>query len=336
MDFESVTEVEKEQYLEGKKTNSAMKIAGLFFFLVMILEVPLSFFIIAIGSVLPKEYNVLVSILITQGYLLVCGFLYVVITKQSLGKDLMIRKYKISSFFLSLVLLLCASPMASWLNLLSQFFAKNEISNSIYEITKVIPMWLGIAIIGCLPGFIEEVLFRGVMYSAFRKRSILTGIVVSALTFGLMHMNFNQIMYAVYLGVIFALVVEATGSLSSSMFLHMLFNAFNTAYVYILPKLYELLGRYFPAYADIDMDEMMNATVTKQDILSSLLVITPTAFIGLFLTILLIRVIARMNGREISWKHICGNKDEVRQTKPWNVPLILGCAFCVLIAIGNL
>lgn len=325
MGFENVT-----------KTNSAMKSAGLFFFLVMILELPLSLLVVALKDVIPAEYNTLISILITQGYLLVCGVLYLLIAKQSLGRDLTLKKYKVSSFFLSLVLLLCATPMANWLNLLSQFFAKNEISNSIYEVTKVVPMWLGIVVIGCLPGFIEELLYRGIMYHAFRKRSILTAIIVSALTFGLMHMNFNQIMYAIYLGIIFALLVEATGSLASSMILHMLFNAWNTAYVYILPKLYEFLGQYSSEYANIDMDEVMNATVSKQDILSSLLMITPMAFVGLVLTILLMRQIAKLNGREFTWAYICGNKEDVKMTKPVNIPLILGCAFCVIVALGNL
>lgn len=341
MNVDNVTDMEyetteKEMLLKRNQTNSAMKMAGLFFFLVMIMELPLSFMVLFLQDVVPAQYNTLVSILITQGYLLVCGVLYLVIRKISLKSDLTLKKYKVSSFFLSLVLLLCATPMATWLNMLSQFFAKNEISNSIYEVTKVVPMWLGIVVIGCLPGFIEELLYRGIIYQAFRKRSVLTGIIVSAVVFGLMHMNFNQIVYAIYLGIVFAFVVEATGSLASSMILHMLFNAWNTAYVYILPKLYTFLGQFYPEYADVNIDEMMSATVSKQDILSSLLMVTPTAFIGLFLTVLLVRQIAKVNGRAISWAYLCGDKKEVQQTKPVNVPLILGCGFCVIVAIANL
>ena len=338
MNFENISsvDVEQAQYLKVKKTNSAMKMAGLFFFLVMILEVPLSVVVSVLQMLIPVDYIMLANILVTQGYLLVCGLLYAWITKKSFSKDLMICKYKVSSFFLSLVVLMFATPMATWLNLISQLFAKNEVSTSIYEVTQVVPMWLGIVIIGCLPGFIEELLYRGIIYSAFRKRSVLTGIVVSALTFGLMHMNFNQIMYAVYLGVIFALVIEATGSLASTMVLHMLFNAINTAYVYILPKLYAFLGQYSSEYANVNVEEMMNTTVSKQDILPSLLMMTPMAFVGVALTILLIRQIAKVNGREFSWKYFCGDKEEVKQTKPVNIPLILGCAFCVVIAVANL
>ena len=302
MNFENV---EKDSSLEVRKTNSAMKMAGLFFFLVMLLEIPLSFVVSILGQIIPEEYSVLTSVLITQGYLLGCAMIFALVTKQSWKNDLWMRKCKISSFFLSVLVLICATPMATWLNMLSQLFAKNEISNAIYGITKLIPVWLGVLIIGCLPAFVEEFLFRGIIYSAFRKRSALTAIVVSALTFGLMHMNFNQIMYAVYLGVLFALVLEATGSLFSTMLLHMLFNATNTLYVYILPRLYEFLGEHLTEYADMDLDTVMSSAVSKQEILSSLIMVTPTAFIGLFLAILLLRLIAKTNGRNLSWKYLC-------------------------------
>lgn len=333
MNFENVKE---ETHLEGKETNSAMKIAGLFFFLIMVLEIPLSFVVLVIGDAIPANYNMLASILITQGYLLVCALIYVVVTKQSFVKDFMVRKYKISTFFLSVILLMVASPMASWLNMLSQLFTKNEISNAVFEVTNVLPVGIGVLVIGCLPGFVEETIFRGIIYSAFRKRSVLTAIVISAFTFGVMHMNFNQMLYAIYLGVLFALVLEATGSLLSTMILHMLFNGVNTLYVYILPMLYEFLGRYDEAYANVDMGELMSQTVSKKEILASLFMVTPFAMIGVVLTILLLRLIAKMNGRELTWQSICGDKEEVKMTKPVNIPLVLGCLFCLAIAVGNL
>lgn len=332
MDMEVATTRERHQ----KETKKAMKHAGVFFFLVMFLEIPLSIIMAIFLNVIPMEYEVLFSVLVTQGYFLILGGLYLLIKRMSLKSALGFRGYKLSSFFLSLVVLLCASPMATWLNLLSQLFAKNEISNSIYEITQVLPVGLAIMVIGCLPGFVEELLYRGIMYHTFRKRSVLTGIIVSALTFGLMHMNFNQIMYAVYLGVLFALIVEATGSLYSSMILHMLFNAWNTAYLYVLPKLYEFLSRFSAEYANTSMEEMMNATPTKQEILSSVVMTTPMAFIGLFLTILLIRQMAKLNNRELSWVYICGNREDVKGTKPVNVPLVLGCVFCIVMAVASL
>lgn len=314
----------------------AMKKAGVFFLLLMLFEIPMAFLVYAVQNIFPAEYSSLISVLMTQGYLLLGAVLYMIITGTKISRDLQVRKYRVSTFFLSLVVLMMASPMASWLNIVSQFFAKNTTSGAILDITNNVPMWLGILIIGCLPGFVEETLYRGIIYTAFRKRSVLTGIVVSALCFGLMHMNFNQVLYAIYLGVIFALLVEATGSLVSTMILHMLFNAMNTAYVYILPKLYEWLGRYYEEYASLDIEAAMNAVPDNSQLVMMTVFLAPFAIGGLVLTILLIKVIANLNGRTLTMASICGNREAVKDTKPVNVFLIIGWIFCLIVCIGNL
>lgn len=326
----------EERVTDGLDAKKAMKRASIFFLVVLLLDIPVAYAVYAIQGAVPAKYTMLVSILITQGYLLLSAVVYMLVTKTSPFRDLHVGKYKISTFFLSIVLLITAAPMASWLNILSQFFAKNVTSTAIFQVTETVPFWLGILIIGFLPGLVEETLYRGIMLSAFRKRSVLTGVLVSALSFGLMHMNFNQILYAIYLGLVFALVVEATGSLLSTMILHMLFNGVNTAYVYILPKLYDFLAQYSAEYADVNLEETMNQTVEKPQLLAALIVMTPFAVGGLVLTWLLLRAIAKINGREFTWASIRGEKEETTKTKPVNVFLILGWLLCLLSAVSAL
>ena len=311
----------------------AMKKAGAFFFLLMIFELPMSLLVYKVQKLFPADYSALVSILMTQGYLLAGAILYMIITKTGFREGLQVKKYRISTFFLSLVVLIAAAPMASLLNVLSQFFAKNLTSGVIFDVTQNVPVWLGILIIGCIPGFVEETLYRGIIFTAFRKRSVLTGIVISALCFGLMHLNFNQMLYAVYLGVIFALIVEATGSLVSTMILHMLFNAVNTAYVYLLPMYYEWLGKYSPEYASVDIESLFNTVPTNSQLMMTVALLVPFAIGGLVLTILLLKAIAKLNGRTLTMASIREKKEE---TKPVNVCLILGWIFCLIICIGNL
>lgn len=332
-------QLEENNLMDMSQTASAkgaMKKAGVFFLLLMVFEIPMSILVYTVQSLFPAEYSTLISILMTQAYLLIGAFLYMVITKTRLREDLQIRKYRISTFFLSLLVLITAFPMASLLNVLSQFFAKNTTSGAIFDITQNVPVWLGILIIGCLPGFVEETLYRGIIFTAFRKRSILTGIVVSALCFGLMHLNFNQMLYAVYLGVIFALIVEATGSLVSTMILHMLFNAVNTAYVYILPVLYEWMGQYSSEYEAIDIEAVFNAEPTNSQLIMTSVFLAPLAIGGLVLTVLLLRSIARLNGRTLTMASICGSKEETKAIRPVNVFLIIGWIFCLIICISNL
>lgn len=321
-----------------------MKRAGVFFFVLLIMEIPLSIFASMIRDIIPSDYYSLFSIVITQGYLLIGALIYLLITKKKFTKDLQLKKYKLSTFFLSFVVLLTASPMATVFNLLSQFFAENSTSTTIFQVTEQLPVWLGVIVIGCLPGFIEETIYRGIIYQAFRRRSILTGIVISALCFGLMHMNFNQIFYALYLGVIFALLVEATGSLGSSMILHMVFNAVNTLYVYVLPVFLNFLctfsreaaDLYLDASGNVDMTGILSTQPSNLQLLSSLAVYLPLGIGGLVLTILLLQTIAKMNGRDLSLKHITGDIRIRAVVKPITVCLVLGWLFCLTEAVMNL
>lgn len=319
---------------DDRKVETAMKQAGLFFFILLLIELPVSFAIGIVQDQFDAQYATLISVLMTQGYLLLAALLYIKVTHRKFGTDLQVKRYKISSFFLSLLLLMVASPMASWLNVLSQLFAKNETSGAIYDITQNVPMWLAVLIIGCLPGFVEETIYRGILFSAFRKRSVLTGVIISGLSFGLMHMNFNQILYAIYLGIVFALLVEATGSLVSTMILHMLFNALNTSYLYLLPKIYEILGSVSSEYANFDIEAELAKTPERGTLYIMLEALAPMAAIGVVLMILILKAIAKINGREFSWKYLCSRREE--SSKPINIWIIMGWIFCLVFAFLNL
>ena len=71
---------------------------------------------------------------------------------------------------------------------------------------------------------IEEVLFRGIIYRGISDKKM--AIFISAITFALLHMNFNQMCYAFVMGLFFAVVIYITDNLTVSIALHMLFNAF--------------------------------------------------------------------------------------------------------------
>lgn len=317
------------------QVKGAMKRAGAFFFLLMLFEIPAAVVIRLVQSKFPGEYRVLISLLMTQGYLLLGAVLYIFITHTNFRNDLRIKKYRISTFFLSLVVLVTAFPMATWLNLVSQLFVRNTTSQAIFTVTESVPIWLGVLIIGCLPGFIEETLYRGIIFSSFRKRSVLTGIVISSLCFGLMHMNFNQIAYAIYMGIIFALLVEATGSLVSTMILHMLFNAVNTAYIYILPVMYEWLEQFSSEYKNVDIESLFEQSYSQAELMPIIVDLTPWAVGGLALTILLVKLIAQINGRTLTWEYIRGDKQKISATNPITVFLVLGWLFCLANAVAS-
>lgn len=73
--------------------------------------------------------------------------------------------------------------------------------------------------------FAEELLFRGVVYKRLRMLfGITPAIVLSAVLFGILHVNLVQFLYAAILGMLLAFLVEKTGKLSSAVLGHIAAN----------------------------------------------------------------------------------------------------------------
>ncbi len=79
-----------------------------------------------------------------------------------------------------------------------------------------------------LPGILEELIYRGVMYKGFRKFfQPLWANLFSSLIFGAVHMNLVQFLYAGILGVIFAWVYERYQNIWAPILTHVSANAFS-------------------------------------------------------------------------------------------------------------
>ena len=87
-------------------------------------------------------------------------------------------------------------------------------------------------------GFLEEVIFRGLLFEAMREGSERAAVIVSAVTFGIGHIinlvngsgaellpNLLQVVYATAAGFMFVMLYRKTKSLIVCIFSHGLFNA---------------------------------------------------------------------------------------------------------------
>lgn len=83
--------------------------------------------------------------------------------------------------------------------------------------------------IAVIPPIVEELLFRGMILHSLRRYGDGFAIVGSALLFGLYHGNFVQFVFAFICGLIMAKVVIYTGSLWTSIFIHMVNNGISVA-----------------------------------------------------------------------------------------------------------
>lgn len=100
-----------------------------------------------------------------------------------------------------------------------------------YEVVESIqysvPVWLGIVLYGILSPIVEEMVFRGVLYSRIKKfYSVTKAVVFSALLFGAFHANLPQFLYGTAMGVLIALCYEYSGCFAAPVLMHMSANIF--------------------------------------------------------------------------------------------------------------
>jgi len=97
------------------------------------------------------------------------------------------------------------------------------------------PLWIPLLVIGFFPSIFEEIWFRGVMYAEYKNSGIPIRKValVTALFFGLMHMNFHQAIYAGVMGIVWAYMIYYTRSFLAPVLAHFINNGLNVILQYV-------------------------------------------------------------------------------------------------------
>lgn len=83
--------------------------------------------------------------------------------------------------------------------------------------------------VAVVPAVVEEFAFRGIVLGALRKFGDGFSILISSLVFGLIHRNLAQIPFAFLMGVIMSFAVIKTGSIITSVLIHLLNNGLSLA-----------------------------------------------------------------------------------------------------------
>jgi membrane protease YdiL (CAAX protease family) len=107
-------------------------------------------------------------------------------------------------------------------NVLNYFLPVPQFLKDTFELMMVKPLFI-ISIIwaGIIPAFAEEMLFRGVILNGFKENySEKKAIIVSALLFGLYHLNPWQFVLAFIIGLFSAFICLRTGSIALSIYIH--------------------------------------------------------------------------------------------------------------------
>ena len=96
-------------------------------------------------------------------------------------------------------------------------------------------LFVNLLLLGVVPAICEELLFRGIFYAGFRRQySVFVSVLLSALTFALMHQNITQFIYPFLIGIILCVVYEKTGNLLYTIIIHMFNNIATVILTYLL------------------------------------------------------------------------------------------------------
>lgn len=184
---------------------------------------------------------VYVSLLLAQALVFVPCFLYCKVKHIQVLKLVPYRKINFVTMLLVVICTYLMYPLIVVLNAVSMLFS-NSGTASVAELMQGQNLILNILFMALLPATVEEFMFRGVLFQTYRRSRMLPAILLSAFLFGCMHMNLNQFVYAFALGVYLAFLVEATGSIFSSMLAHFTLNFTSVMMTSLVPYLYKMMG----------------------------------------------------------------------------------------------
>lgn len=167
--------------------------------------------------------------------------LYLVIKRIRINQWIPFRGIKISTVLMSALVGFLLLPLATFINMFSMLFATNYVSETGMQLLDN-PLWLNLLVVAVIPAVVEELIYRGIFYHAYREKGVILGMIASGIVFGIMHRNLNQFFYAAVLGFAFCILVEITGSIYAPMTAHFVINGWNVLLLSLQKPLMKLAG----------------------------------------------------------------------------------------------
>ncbi len=208
--------------------------------LTFIASIALYFAVSLVMAFLPSEIEIPIyfNLLLSQSLVLLPAAGYMKKTGRSFKKMFIGKPISGWAVLCLIIFIFAVEPLIMFLNYVSSLIFGNAAAGLSEEILYL-PTWANVLFIAVLPAMFEETVFRGVFFQGYRKHGFWKAALVSALFFGLMHMNWNQFSYGFVLGILFAFLVEATGNIRASMIVHFGINFESVMTIQSLRKMME-------------------------------------------------------------------------------------------------
>lgn len=301
-----------------------VKKINLLFLCTVLLSVVAEIFVSLIATKSIK-LPLILNLLISQSLILLPGLFYLFVNKNKDSSVLPFGKLKITTVLMLFIYTELCMPLGTCANLFSQLFTKNEVVGISEDIVDL-PFIVVLLIVGILGPFSEEFIFRGIIFRGLRKNSkrVLASIFVSALFFGLMHLNLNQFCYAIILGILFAVTDEILGGLWPSVIMHCIINSQNVIMLYLADFMMQFSGQ--------NIASAYETSVNKNMILVMTIMFAGVALVTTVLAGLLLYGMSLNEGKAENIKNMF-NKPETKE-KVVTLAGIIAIMICAFIIFG--
>lgn len=299
--------------------------------------------------------DIMVLQFLIQVFLALPAVLYLLGRQQPVTKSLGLTIPGIKEWLLLIPLAVCVDKIAEFINVVSQLFTRNEVSNHMIPLILQYPFPVALFVIAVTPAICEELVYRGVLFHNYRKTGLGIAVVLSGFLFGIMHMNLNQFSYGFVLGILLALVNEITGSVLPSVFLHLYINGRSVVMVHVIinqlrglreryvaaesaqdtagmEQLRELAGE-IPIHSEQWLEEYLN--MESGNVGEMIVSLLPGFFTALLCACVIFRFLLKIKKKKDAWGNGTSEIQNEKETRGrWSrvlsPELFIGIGFCIV------
>ena len=235
------------------------------------------------------------------------------------------HKIKMGSVWMIILFTFLSMPLLTLVNLVTQFWVRNEVVTMMDTMNAAqMPYALLYLSVGIIAPVLEEIACRGAFFHSYEKSgSALKAMLLSAIVFALIHMNFNQAAYAFLMGIFSVLLLKSTGSLWASILYHGVINGSQITLMYMVMK----------GNSGLLSDQA--ASITTEMLILSVAVYLMMTAITLPLSFAVLAWIGTHEGRTGVISHIWKERKE-KKDKMVTVPFVLALILCLSVMTGIL
>lgn len=263
-------------------------------------------------------WNIAVNLIAAQMIVWIPAVLFLIVTRTNPVELCRFRCVKPTTLLMTVLFTVLCSPLVTLANAVSMLFVENTVANVSGELLQLSfgSMFFLVAVHA---PFFEEFVCRGIFYQGYKKQgNPWKAMLLGAMLFALIHLNFNQAAYAFIAGIMLILMMEATDSIWPSFLIHMCINGFSA----VMTQLMKLMG---------DMPAMLEEAeaTTREDMLLIMSLYFLLAVICTPLAGCVLAWIAGNEGRKGALKALFDSRKE-KGTKLVTIPLVVAVVVCLL------